>query len=250
VGTGIALTPAGEVLLREAKLILGRVENLKAKLGSASTTNPKASLRIGGSYSPSAVLLPSVLARFKKDHPDIDLQLRTDNRLTIERMILKGEIDLAVLHNPASNRLLIMEPYRAEPLIAFVAPDHPLARKKRLTLEDVREVSFVIRKPLAGSGTGKTYLQKLRKQGFTTKVAMQCDSPEALKMAVTRRMGVGILYKDVIADSIKRGEFRALTLPSDASDGRSFIVYHKTRPLSEHALEFLKLLRTYRDEYD
>jgi DNA-binding transcriptional LysR family regulator len=134
-------------------------------------------------------------------------------------------------------------------LITFVAPDHPLARKKRLAAADLSGVGFVIRNPYGGSVTGKRYLQNLQKQGFTIEVAIQCDSPEAVKMAVSRKMGVGILYKDVIADSIKRGEFSAVKLPSDSPDGRSFIVYHGRRPLSDSALEFLKVLREYREKY-
>ena len=78
---------------------------------------------------------------------------------------------------------------------------------------------------------------------------MECDSPEAVKTAVAREMGVEILYKDVIAESIRQGEFRSLKLPSGTMNGKSFIVYHKTRPLSGTALEFLKLLRKYRAKY-
>jgi DNA-binding transcriptional LysR family regulator len=118
-----------------------------------------------------------------------------------------------------------------------------------LAAEDFRNVGFIIRKPAAGLRTGTQYLEVLRKHGFTTHVVMRCDSPEAVKMAVRRKMGVGILYKDVIAEDIKKAEFKVLTLPADAPAGKSVIVYHKTRPLSAPAAEFLKVLRTYRDKY-
>jgi DNA-binding transcriptional LysR family regulator len=249
VGRGIALTAAGELLLREAKAILSRVENLRATLAGACGAPLAASLNVGGSYSLCAGLLPSVLARFKEAYADIELNLRTDSRSIIERWIVNGEVDVAVLHNPPPNRFLTMEPYRDEPLVAFVASGHPLARKRRLAVEDLREVGFIIRKPVAGVRTGKQYLEVLRKHGFTTHVVMRCDSPEAVKMAARRQMGVGVLYKDVIAEETRKGEFKVLTLPADTSDCRSFIVYHKTRPLCAPDVEFLKLLRTYRDKY-
>ena len=249
VSTGIALTSAGEILLREATLILNHVNVLPDKLGKASRAQTGASLTVGGSYSPSAVLLPSVLARFKKRHPEVELHLRTDSRIAIERMIAKGDVELAVLHNPPSHRLLTMELYRDEPMVAFAAPGHLLAEKKSLQVKDFRDVGFIIRKPEGGKSGGTQYLQLLSAQGFTTHIAMQCDSAEAVKTAVAREMGVGILYKDVLAESIRNGEFRLLKLPSGTMNGKSFIVYHKTRPLSETALEFLKLLRTYRDKY-
>jgi DNA-binding transcriptional LysR family regulator len=78
---------------------------------------------------------------------------------------------------------------------------------------------------------------------------MRCESPEAVKVAVSRRMGVGILLKDVIADSLRKGEFKELTLPIEDLDGKSFIVYHKSRPLSPVAQDFLKLLRAQRARF-
>jgi DNA-binding transcriptional LysR family regulator len=249
VGNRIALTRAGEVLLREASRILEQIQTLPAKLSKVSPAQASASLTVGGSYSPSVVLLPSVLAFFKKTHPALELHLRSAPRLKMEEMIVKGEVELAVLHNPPSHRLLKMEPYRPEPMVAFAAPDHPLAAKKNVSAEDCRGIGFIYRKPEADMSSGRDYFRALRKQGFDINVAMECDSPEAVKIAVGRGMGVGILYKDVISASIRKGEFKALKLPADEVKTRSLIVYHKTRPLSDAALEFLKLLRTYRGKY-
>jgi len=249
VGTGIALTAAGELFLREAKAIVSRAQNLKELFATTGKLQPVTPLNIGGGYSPSAVLLPSVLARFREAHRDVQLNLRTNNRTGIEQLIVNGQVDVAVLHNPPPNRFLAMEPYRDEFLVAFVACGHPLARRKRLAMQDLREIGFIIRKPAAGIRTGKEYLEVLRSHGFTTPIVMRCDSPDAVKMAVRRKMGVGILYKDVIAEEIRKGEFKILALPPDTSNGKSFIVYHKSRALSAPAVEFLKLLRSYRDTY-
>ena len=164
-------------------------------------------------------------------------------------MIAKGEVELAVLHNPASHHLLTMELYRNEPMVVFVAPGHPLAEKKNLQVKDFRDVGLIVRKPEGGKSGGRQYLQLLTAQGFATHIAMECDLPEAVKTAVPREMGVGILYRDVLAESLRKGEFRLLKLPSATMNGKSFIVYHKTRPLSGTALEFLKLLRKYRAKY-
>lgn len=249
VGSGIALTAAGELFLREAKAIVTRAQNLRKIFASPLKPPPTASLNIGGGYSPSAILLPSVSARFRETHPDVQLNLRTDNRSGIERLILNGQVDVAVLHNPPPNRFLTMEPYRDEFLVAFVACGHPLARKRRLVVEDFREIGFIIRKPAAGIRTGNEYLEVLRSHGFATHIVMRCDSPDAVKMAVRRKMGVGILYKDVIVEETRKRELKMLPLPPDTSNGRSFILYHKNRPLSAPAVDFLQLLRNYRDIY-
>jgi len=249
VGGGIQLTAAGSVLLKEAKAILSRVDNLRARLHAEPTARATESLTVGESYSPSAVLLPSLLARFKKSHPQVELKLRTDNRLNIERLVLKGAVELAVLSNPTSNHHLAVELYRSEPLVAFVASDHPPAGKKQLTWEDLGWLGFVIRQPLEGTGSTAQFVRRLKDRGVNLKVVMRCESPEAVKVAVSRGMGVGILFKDVIADSLRKGEFRELTLPVEGLEGKSFIVYHKTRPLSPVAQDFLKLLQAQRARF-
>lgn len=242
-GRGIELTEAGQVFLGKVKTILRNYDSLTQTTRANRSAAKLETLTVGGSYSPSAVFLPSLLARFKKSHPQVDLNLRTDNRLNIERLILKGEVELAVLNNPPSNHYLAIEPYRSEPLVAFVASNHPLAGKNQLTWEDLGRLGFVIRQPLAGTGSTAQFVRRLEDQGVKLKVVMHCESPEAVKVVVSRRVGVGILFKDVISDSLKKGEFRELRLPVEGLEGKSFIVYHKTRPLSPVAQDFLTLLR-------
>lgn len=77
---------------------------------------------------------------------------------------------------------------------------------------------------------------------------MQCDSPDAVKAVVKRKMGVGILYKDVLEDNIGNGEFAALKLHVDGFAPKSYLIYHKTRPLSPYAQEFPQLLKAQHDK--
>ena len=62
-------------------------------------------------------------------------------------------------------------------------------------------------------------------------------------MAVAQGKGVGLLYEASIRPEVQRGAFKILNLGGLKLFARSFIVYHKDRPLSENAREFLKLLR-------
>jgi len=156
-------------------------------------------------------------------------------------------VDLAIINNPPANHHLTMEPFLAEVLAAFVASDHPLAGKNRLTLEDLGRIGFVMRRPLGSPRSLSGFLRRLKDQGVKLNVVMHCESPEAVKVAVSRKVGVGILFKDVISDSLKKGEFKELTLPVDGTSGKSYIVYHKSRPLSPLAQDFLALLRQRRE---
>ncbi len=72
---------------------------------------------------------------------------------------------------------------------------------------------------------------------------MRCESPDAVKMAVKKKMGVGILFKSVVEADVRRGDFKIIKMPGLNLIGKSYIIYHKDRPLSPNAQEFLALLR-------
>ncbi|MBI4526372.1 MAG: hypothetical protein HY695_21440 [Deltaproteobacteria bacterium] len=75
---------------------------------------------------------------------------------------------------------------------------------------------------------------------------MRCEAPEGVKTAVRKGMGMGLLYGDNVMPDIRRGEFAELALPGIELEGRSYLVYHKTRPLSQDAEDLLALLRRHR----
>ena len=241
-GKGVDLTERGKAFLTDVRKLVKRHEQLKEKHGAVRAKAADEVFTVAGSYSPSASLLPSLLARFERTHPRVQLNLRTDTRLSVERMVLRGVAELAVINNPPLNRNLKMEAYRSEPLVAFVAPGHRLSRKKQLDRDSLKNVGFITRKELRGGGSVRAYLHYLAKQGIHPAVIMQCDTPASVKEAVRKKLGIGILYREVVADNIARREFKTIQLPGNAFEGKSFIIYHKKRPLSPYAQEFLSLL--------
>ncbi len=177
---GIELMPAGRIFLKSAKRIIQQNERLIERLAAVGSKKEPAPLLVGGSYSPSASLLPGLLAQFQKTHPKVEFQLRTNNSQAVERMLLKGEVELAIINNsPVSGRLK-MEFYRNEPIVAFVHPHHPLAGKPRVTREEVSRYGLIVRKRLGGRGTTNAYLRHLLNQGVAPRVVLRCDTPEVV----------------------------------------------------------------------
>jgi len=248
-GRGIELTEAGQAFLGKVKKILRNYDLLNQTSRVNGTAAKIKTLTIGGTYSPSASLLPSLLARFKESHPGAALSLRTDNKVVIEGLVLNGDVDMAILllTDVLPNPRLAIEPFCVEPLVAFVHPRHPLAKKTRITWEKLGRFGFAIRKRVSGTGATSRYVQDIKKQGVDLKVAMRCDTPDGVIEAVRNKLGVGLLFRGSVENKIKRGEFKAIKLPADALEGTYYIVYHKSRPLSPLARDFLTLLRQRQD---
>jgi len=243
VRNGIELTDTGKLVYQYATKVLRQHERLKVRLSDTTAATKAPSLTVGGSYSPSISLLPALLTRFCRSHPGIEIHLATDKKREVERRVANSEIDIAVVNNPPRSRFLVVEPYRNEPLVAFVSSTHPLAIKKTLTLKDLIRIPLVIRDGNGGHGSMVQILKDLRKNGVSSDVAMRCDSPQAVKEAVRQNLGLGILFKPAVAADIRKGEFKKINLVGLELVGKSYIICHKHKPLTHSAQAFLELLR-------
>jgi len=238
---GIELTGAGETLLTTASEVLNQLDTLKKTLNTDSQ-HAIQSLTIGGNYNPSAKYLPAAIAAFQKTHPDVKVTFLTSDRANIQKWVRESEVDIAIIQSPSESADFNLEHFAVDTLTFFAHPMHLLAKKKKLDLADLAETPVILRD---GRGASQKMLKQLECRGLTLNVTLRCASPDAVKAAVRRKMGVGILFYNQIEEDIKRKDLKSLTfsgLPKQV--GNSYIVYSKSKPLSSIADEFLSLLRS------
>ncbi len=236
------LTDEGRILLRRVKAILFHLEKLELELNPVANSPQSEPLKIAGSSAASALLIPSALAVFKRKHRETPIVLRTGSSNNVKAMLLNSEVELALLNESPVNPNLVSEPFREEKLVVFVAPNHPMARRKNLTFSDLNGAPLVA---IGGKGRASTIekiLRALPHQRSRLKIAIRCGTPEAVKAIVKKRLGVGLMFQDTVMPEIKKKVFKSLKFPGLRLTGRSYIVYYN-RPLSPNACEFLALLR-------
>lgn len=244
-GRGITLTEAGTDFLRRVTPILSSVEKFNQIFRPVTKTPKVRPLTVGVSYGPSVSLLPSILTRLKKRNPPLRFALKTSSSTAIERLVLNGKVEIAVVSRPAHRRL-VSEPFCKAKLVVFAPKHHPFARKAAVKLTDFLQARLVLRRGNDRRSPSSRLVALLRSRGLNPRVAMRSDSIEAVKNAVTRKMGVGILYEDVVAPDVRNGQFQVLKVSGlKRMEGQSYIIYPKGA-LSESAQAFLSLLRKYR----
>ncbi|MBI4528714.1 MAG: LysR family transcriptional regulator [Deltaproteobacteria bacterium] len=246
---GIQLTEAGRIFLRHVTAILTRLEKLNRRFPAVRSGGRPGSLTVGGSYGPSAILLPSVLAVFKKRYPQTQVSLRTYSRTFIERLVLDSEVDIAVISKRSRSPYLVSEPYRLDKLLAFVSPAHALAKKGVVSLAEIKRTPLIVAGGKRGPSAVDEVLKQLATRGYRLNISMRFESPDAVKTAVKAKMGIGVLYEDNVRRDIRRGDFKAIRFPELAKFAiESYIIYRKGRPLSANAQAFLRLLREWQRE--
>jgi DNA-binding transcriptional LysR family regulator len=242
-GRGVALTLAGERFRTAVSPILKQVRILHQGSADSAVKLEPDRLAVGGSYSPSAILLPRLLSRFRKSHPDTEIEFRTSDALMLERLLLKQSIELAVTTHVTKSSQLVVQPFRREKLALLVSCRHPLAYLKEVSVHHLARTPFIVRS--SGGRDGNT-VKKLKafaeEKGVTINVGMRFESPSASKAAILKNMGIGMLYEDVVKYNIQRGELKVIKVKDLKLENQSYIVYLQGRTLSAPAAEFLRLL--------
>ena len=131
----VALTPAGAVLLTEARIALDALQAAGRRAQRAAATEPKLVLAVKADGD--AGLLEPMLARFASEPEAVPVAIRLCGWHEQPRLLRLGEADVALVHEPFDRTGLDTETLVTEPRVAALAATHPLAARDRLVLADL-----------------------------------------------------------------------------------------------------------------
>ncbi|MCA0325359.1 MAG: LysR family transcriptional regulator [Proteobacteria bacterium] len=200
-GRQVQLTTAGEYVLVYARRILAGLKD--AEDAVARLRKLEAGQLTIGMVSTAKYFLPKLLARFREEHPAVDIRLAVGNREQLVRMLHGGEVDIAIMGRPPKELATRTEPFAAHPHGFVAPPDHPLVREGTLAPTQLRDQPFVMREP--GSGTRAALEQFLDKHHSSVQPAMEMDSNETIKQAVMAGMGISFLSLHTVGMELRYG---------------------------------------------
>lgn len=200
---GIELTLAGKTFFRAGSQVLDDLETVRQKL-SAKPNQPDDNLTIAGTFTPSMKHLPCAIAVFKKRHPAATLRFLSADKARVEQWLHDGKADVAIIQSSTQCTDLVMEEFLEDSLTFFALPMHPLTKKIPLRLHHLKNLPLVMRD---GQGASAKLIKELERLGITPNIALRCATPHAVKAAVKRKMGVGILFSGPISEEFTKGRF-------------------------------------------
>lgn len=233
----VALTEAGRKAYEYAEEIFSlyaEMENTVKEL----TGDVSGALTLGASTTIAEYMLPALLRGFTLEFPDINLRLKVSNTEGIVSMVENSMIDLGVVEGPVANKNLLVEVCRVDQLVVVVPPEHEIAARDSISLEEVMNYPFICREE--GSGTREVIMDHMVELGLdrnNLNVSLELGSPESIKGAVEAGMGISIVSVATLEKELKLGTLVAVQL--DPPMQRSFSFVRQRQKFRLRAMEQL-----------
>jgi len=234
-GRSVALTVTGEYLLVYVRKILATLkdaEDAVARLSGLQTGR----LTIG-MVSTAKYFVPRLMARFRAEHPGIEVRLAIGgNREQLVTLLQANDVDLAIMGRPPRELATRAEPFAVHPHVIVTPPDHPLVKAGHAPAAALANYEFLIREE--GSGTRAAMEKFFADHRLAPRVAMEMTSNETIKQAVMAGMGISFLSLHTIGLELKAGLIAVPDIEGLPLAKRWYIVNTLAKTLSPAAEAF------------
>jgi len=185
----VLLTEAGRYMLEEAQEILARIDiaDGTARLLASGT---KAILRIGYTTITGHSLVPAITREFRAANPEVRLEL-TYLTLPVQRdRILQSHIDLGFIEGSFQSSEIESRPVARHRLMVLLPPNHPLAAKESLTVQEIAKEKLVLGTSAEWPTFRRILVDVFQKEGQVLSVHQEASSLTGILGLVT--CGVGL----------------------------------------------------------
>lgn len=232
----VTLSTAGEAFLPWARQV---VTDLASAVDEAREIGGlrRGRLRVGATPSITTAILPQALRRFHATYPGIELKLQEAGSRDLIREVNEGNLDLALVILPVSQRSLETVPLLREELVVAVVSGHPLAERKRIALAELRETPLVMFRP--GYDLRSTTLAACTAAGFEPRFAVEGGEMDGVLRLTEAGIGVAIVPSMVV---VRGGPLRAIRI-SPASVTRTVaFAYRRDRRVTRATQELMGMV--------
>ncbi len=233
----VRLTDRGRTLYDRAVEILSSVELAKKAL---SEDGGAGRLSVGAIPTVAPYLLPPLLKYFVRRFPKAEVKVFENLTEHTVQACLDGEIDVGLLAMPIVDERLVVEPLFTEELLLTMAPGHPMAKKRRLVMEDISQEKFVLLSET--HCLGEQVVRFCHQQACQPVVS--CHSAQLLTVQELVAMGHGVSLiprMAVDADKSQRCKYRSLT--GNKPVRTIALIWRKDRSQSYLVTRFIEAVR-------
>ncbi len=236
------LTEAGVLLHAYAERMLNLREEIRRGVEDLQKVR-QGELSIGANESSIHALLPA-LAEYRRRYPKIHVRFHRVFSREIPAEILNYRLDFGVVtYRPLDPNLVAVE-FLRDDLTFVVPPGHRLAKRRKVSVKDLGEESFVAH--IVESPYRQRVMQLFARHHTTLRMDVELPTVESIKRFVEMNMGVAIVPRMCAKMELERGTLVELKIRQMHLPRHLFVLYRRDRTLSHAARAFMHLLRARR----
>ncbi|MEH7120516.1 LysR family transcriptional regulator [Neobacillus vireti] len=187
-------------------------------------------------------VLPQLVSSFLKTFPDIKFQQVLESTSSMKSLLEKAEIDFCISSVEIVGTDIVWEPLMTEQIYLVVPPNHPLARRGKIYLHEVKEESFISMN--TGFGFRNVTDEFCREAGFVPNIAFEGDEPVVIGDLV--RQGLGVAFVPEISWLDNANPFpNKLEIIEPKCQRTIGLGWSKRRYLSDAAKQFRQYVKEY-----
>lgn len=243
LGKKVVPTKAGELLYHYALKLIALRDETEAAMAEFHG-KIKGRLVIGGSTIPGGYILPKCIGAFTTVYPEVTISLIIGDTDQIIQDVLSGSPEFGIVGAKTSNKNLYQEKLIEDEMRLIVTSDHKWANEKNISPDLIFKEPFIVRE--RGSGTLKSIKLSLKEKGYSSEnlnIIAELGSTGAVVQGIKSKVGISILSTIAVAEELKTGTLKALTIKKLNLKRSFYLITHKHRspsPLCKAFTNFLK----------
>lgn len=238
-GRGICLTDEGETLYKYSRKLFEFEKQIESSLDDMRKLK-RGVLRIGSTRTYARYLMPNMMRHFHEKHPDIKIFLDEGSSMDMSSSLLELKNEIAIIAKVNDDPAIEYIPFTDEEIIPILSPDHPLAAKPFLSVEQCANEPVILRE--TGSGTRKYIDDFFQRHKCTPNILMETANSDFIKKLVARREGISFLVKQAVIEDLQAKRLTTVPFQNGKLYIDASIAYLKKQPLSLPAQAFLRII--------
>ncbi len=234
------LTPEGQACYEGFREVLETYDAVETRVRSLRK-EITGMVRVAAIYSVGLHDMARCMKQFMLRYPKAKVRLEFLRPNKVYDAVLNSEVDLGIVSYPTPSTELSVVPLRSERMVLVCHPDHPLASRKAVTAEHLKNEAFVafdrdliIRKEID---------RYLRQRNVSVRINMEFDNIETIKQAVGVEAGVSILPEPTVRAETARGDLAAVRLIAPQMERPIGIIHRQRKVFTPTSTKFIELLQ-------
>jgi len=234
------VTEPGQHVLKSIDLIMRELGNLK-RIGEQFSAQDSGTLSIATTHTQARYVLPVPVAKLRETYPKVNVSLHQGAPDQVAKMLIDevAEIGIATESLADYTELVTLPCYEWQHVL--VLPEHhPLAKKERITLEDLAAEPIITYHP---SFTGRTRIdQAFAARKLEPRMALEAIDSDVIKTYVRLGLGIGIVAEMAVREDGSNGDLVVRPLGNLFGQNIARVAFKRGAYLRNFVFKFAELL--------